>query len=52
MDWETYLTADHFLKSQIYLGKQSGNPVLDKKIDIAVRLFLKEVYSTLSGCTI
>ena len=40
-NWETYISADNHLKLQICLGKRSGNPVLDKKIDTVVRLFLR-----------
>ena len=47
-NWETYISADYHLKLQICLGKRSGNPVLDKKIDTVVRLFLRAVLSSLS----
>ena len=47
-NWEAYSAADPYLKLQIYLGKRSGDPVLDKKIDTIVRLFLKAILPTLS----
>ena len=47
-NWEAYSAADPYLKLQICLGKRSGNPVLDKKIDTVIRLFLKAVQPILS----
>jgi len=47
MSWADYLSLDVYQKLLICLGKQTGNPVLDKKIDVITRLFLRQSYSIL-----
>ena len=45
--WADYSSLDVYQKLLICLGKQTGNPILDKKIDVITRLFLRQSYSIL-----